>query len=438
MSRTETRILLLGNSFLRIDYLKTITMNYPFGNSSGKIIAAAFGFIFLNFAAYAQPGAVISGQDTSRRVINTAVPFLGFAPDARGAAMGDVGVALSPDANSVHWNNGKLAFIEQDMGFAISFTPWLARIVNDMSLSYLSGYKKIDRVQTVGVTMRYFDLGEIQLTDATGQPLNTFNPREYAFDATYSRKLSEELGLGITGRYIHSNLSGSFSSTADAKAGNSVAVDVGAFYTKDLVVSGRNSLLSAGAHFSNIGQKLTYSNADNEDFIPINFRLGAAFKTDMDAFNTITFVLEFNKLMVPSAPIYRTNENGEFVQDPDDPTKFDIARGKDPFRPLLSGMFGSFTDAPDGFREEMQEIISSVGVEYWYKDVFAARAGYHYETPQKGDRKYFTMGIGFRYQVFGIDFAYLVPQVQNHPLAETLRFSLLFNFDKPTATTSPE
>ncbi len=353
--------------------------------------------------------------------------------------MGDVGVATSTDANSVHWNNGKLAFIEQDMGFAISYTPWLAKIVNDMSLSYLSGYKKIDRVQAVALSMRYFDLGEIQLTDNTGAPLNTFNPREFAVDATYSRKLSEELGLGVTGRFIHSNLSGSFSSSPDAKAGTSVAVDVGSYYTKDLVLSGRNSNISAGAHISNIGQKLTYSSVDNEDFIPINLRLGAAFKTDLDAFNTITVALDFNKLMVPSPPIYETDGDGNFIADPNDPSKYKIKSGKDPYRPLLSGMFGSFGDAPDGFPEELNEIISSIGVEYWYKDVFAARAGYHYETPQKGDRKYFTMGIGFRYQVFGIDFAYLVPQVQNHPLAETLRFSLLFNFDKATPTsTTPD
>ncbi|WP_339814820.1 type IX secretion system outer membrane channel protein PorV [uncultured Imperialibacter sp.] len=422
--------------------MKIHTIEKPSLNSSRHVNAGvfvAFGLIFLSFCSYAQPGAVISGQDTSRRVISTAVPFLGFAPDARGAAMGDVGVATSTDANSVHWNNGKLAFIEQDMGFAISYTPWLAKIVNDMSLSYLSGYKKIDRVQAVALSMRYFDLGEIQLTDNTGAPLNTFNPREFAVDATYSRKLSEELGLGVTGRFIHSNLSGSFSSSPDAKAGTSVAVDVGSYYTKDLVLSGRNSNISAGAHISNIGQKLTYSSVDNEDFIPINLRLGAAFKTDLDAFNTITVALDFNKLMVPSPPIYETDGDGNFIADPNDPSKYKIKSGKDPYRPLLSGMFGSFGDAPDGFPEELNEIISSIGVEYWYKDVFAARAGYHYETPQKGDRKYFTMGIGFRYQVFGIDFAYLVPQVQNHPLAETLRFSLLFNFDKATPTsTTPD
>lgn len=411
-------------------------MNNPSGYLIGKI-AATFGLFFLSLLSYAQPGAVISGQDTSRRVISTAVPFLGFAPDARGAAMGDVGVATSADANSVHWNNGKLAFIEQDLGFSISYTPWLAKIVNDMSLSYLSGYKKIDRIQTVGVGLRYFDLGEIQLTDITGSPLNTFNPREYAFDATYSRKLSEELGLGVTGRFIHSNLSGSFNSGTDARPGTSVAVDVGAYYTKDLLLSGRNSNISAGAHISNIGQKLTYSNEDNEDFIPINLRMGGVLKTDLDAFNTITVVLEFNKLMVPSPPVYEIDDQGNFVPDPDEPGKFLINRGEDPYRPLLSGMFGSFNDAPDGFIEEVREIVSSIGVEYWYKDVFAARAGYHYETPQKGDRKYFTMGIGFRYQVFGIDFAYLVPQVQNHPLGETLRFSLLFNFDRPTTDTSP-
>jgi len=377
---------------------------------------------FSLFGQTTPPTTIIVGQDADNRVITTAVPFLGITPDARGGAMGDAGVATSADANSIHWNPAKLVFIEQKIGFALSYSPWLSKIINDMSLSYLSGYYKLSQEQAIAVSMRYFDLGEIFFTDDNNIQQGRFNPREIAVDATYSRKLTQELSLGVTARYVHSNLTGNFSSpnsTIEAKPGNTAAVDLSVYYIKEL----QNSELSFGGNLSNIGAKLSYSNEDNKDFIPINLRLGTAYKMHLDPYNSITFALDFNKLLVPTPPIYGIDTvTGEKI----------ILSGKDPNRALLSGMFGSFADAPDGFSEEMQEIMIAFGSEYWYNNTFAARLGYFYENSNKGNRKYITMGVGFRYNVFGVDFAYLIPPDQEHPLAETLRFSLVFNFQPET------
>jgi hypothetical protein len=365
-----------------------------------------------------------TGQGDDSRVITTAVPFLSITPDSRSGAMGDAGVAISPDANSTHWNPSKLVFIDSKMGFALSYSPWLAKIINDMSLSYLSGYYKITREQAIAVSLRYFDLGEIFFTDDNNNPQGNFNPKEFAVDATYARMLSEDFSLGITIRYINSNLTGHFqSSSIEAKPANTVSADISAFYTMDTKIGE----LAFGGNLSNIGAKVTYSNQDNKDFIPINLRLGTALTTEIDAYNTITFALDFNKLLVPTPPIYLTNDDGVIQYDSNGDAI--IESGKDPNRKLLSGMFGSFSDAPDGFSEEMQEIMISVGTEYWYNNLFAARLGYFYENANKGNRQYFTMGVGFRYNVFGFDFAYLVPPQQDHPLAETLRFTLHFNFE---------
>ena len=370
----------------------------------------------------------LSGQDSLRNPITVAVPFLNFAPDSRASAMGDVGVATSPDANSVHWNNAKLAFIDTDMGFAFSYSPWLGNIVDDMSVNYLAFYMKIDQIQSFGVTLRYFDLGEIQKYNGNAVFQGIENPNELAFDGTYSRKLSENMSVGFTTRFVWSNLAGDLQGAPDAKAGTSVAIDLGWYYTKPFILYGKESELSLGAHLSNIGQKITYSAESNENFIPANFRIGSAFKTSLDSYNTITFALDINKLMVPTPPIYQTDANGNIVTNNG---KKEIAKGKNPDRSLLSGTFGSFGDAPDGFKEEIQELIYSVGLEYWYRDLFAARMGYFSEHKDKGDRKYFTIGVGFRYQIFGFDFSYLLPKGRkNHPLANTLRVSLLFNFDQ--------
>lgn len=337
------------------------------------------------------------------KAITTAVPFLTITPDARHAALGDAGVASSADANASYWNPAKLTFIDKSMGGSLSYTPWLGKIINDMSISYLSLFYKIDQEQAVSGSLKYFDLGDIFFTE-DGQTGTNFNPREYAFDITYSRKLTNVFSVGLTGRYIHSNLTGAFSSNGvDARPGKSVAVDIGVLYSKELQ-SARNSNLAFGASISNIGAKITYSDSNNKDFLPTNLRLGGAFTTGLDAHNTLTFLLDFNKLMVPT-----------------------IDEGQS----LLSGMFSSFTDAPGGFSEEIQEIMTSMGVEYWYNEVFAARLGYFLEAYEKGNRKYLTVGAGFRRNNFGFDIAYLVPTNQReHPLAETLRFTLLFQINE--------
>ncbi len=367
------------------------------------------------------------GQGVDRRVITTAVPFLLISPDARAGAMGDVGVATSPDPNSAHWNPAKFAFMEKDWGFSLNYTPWLNKIVNDMSINYLSFYKKLDGEQTIGASLRYFDLGDIQLTDFAGLSMGDFNPREFAIDGTYSLKLTENFSIGSSARFILSNLAGNFSNTTnDASAGTSVAADFGTYYTKDINTGGNNSNLSLGANISNIGSKISYNTAAERDFIPTNLRLGSAYSMDLDPYNSLTFALDFNKLLVPTTPVYQRDANGTVVFNQGNPV---ILQGRDPNRSLLSGIFGSFSDAPAGFREEIQEVAIAFGTEYWYNNVFAARAGYFYEHENKGNRKYFTVGVGLRYQVFGLDFAYLVPQKQTNPLAETLRFSLVFNFE---------
>ena len=389
-------------------------------------------FTLATLSAYAQNSTIISGQDPDRRVITTAVPFLNFAPDSRHSGMGDAGVALSPDASSAHWNAGQLAFIKDDMGFSLSYSPWLGKLVNDMSLSYLTGYFRIDEVSAFGFDLRYFNMGDIQLTDGRGNPLGEFNPRDIAIGGTYSRKLSSYLGLGISARFIYSNLSGNISSVGgnEAKPGISVGTDVGLYYSKPIFAGAKDANFAWGVSITNIGPKITYNSADDLDYIPTNLKVGTAYSIDMDAVNTLTFALDLNKLLVPTPPIYATNEDGTLETDENGNLIIEPGNGKDPNRPLISGMFGSFADAPGGFSEEMQEITISFGVEYNYDDKFALRTGYFYENQNKGGRKYFTMGVGFDLKRLGFDFSYLVPQKQNHPLAETLRFSLMYNIPK--------
>ena len=346
-------------------------------------------------------GQSITGRDTTNRVITTAVPFLTISPDARSGALGDAGAATSPDANSAYWNPAKLVFIEEDYGGSLSYTPWLGKIINDMWISYLTGYYKITREQAVALSMKYFDLGDISFRGSNNEPLGDFRPREFSLDLTYSRMLTENLSVGLTGRYISSNLTGAFTSqggAVDAKPGKSVAADIGVFYNKQLKGTKSNNLALA-AVISNIGAKISYTDSENKDFLPTNLKLGTAFTTEVDMFNSFTFIVDFNKLLVP------TIDDGQTV---------------------LGGMFSSFTDAPGGFEEEMKEFIVNMGVEYWYNKTFAGRAGYFLEAREKGNRKYLTLGVGFRKDRFGIDVAYLVPtNGRENPLAETIRFSLL-------------
>ncbi|MGV3539578.1 MAG: type IX secretion system outer membrane channel protein PorV [Rufibacter sp.] len=354
------------------------------------------------------------GQDMEYRPITTAVPILLVAPDARSAALGDAGVAISPDVNAPHWNPAKLGFLESDFSASLSYTPWLRNIVNDMYLAYLSAHKKLTENSSIAVSMRYFDLGEIIFSqnEFDQQP---FNPKEYTIDVSYGQKLSENLSLGIGARYIRSNLAGntnvvSPSGTSESQPGNSAAVDLGIYYTKDLALGGKNYNLAFGGNISNIGAKISYTSAGRKDFLPTNLRLGTAITMELDPYNKLTLAIDGNKLLVPYTP-------GDDAAANDDTGVF-------------SGIFKSFNDSPGGFGEEMKEITISTGLEYWYDNLFAARAGYFYENELKGGRQYFSMGIGARYQKFGVDAAYLVPNDQNNPLAQTIRFSLQFRIDE--------
>ncbi len=365
-------------------------------------------------AQVVQPGTQTNGSQTNN--IITAVPFLLITPDARTGSMGDAGVAVAqPDANAASINPAKLAFLEKPYGFSASYSPWLKSLVPDINLAYISGFYKLNDQSTLGGSLRYFSLGQIQLTDANQQDLGIYSPNEFAFDATYSKRFGSEFSLGTTARFIYSNLtSGQFSAGQQTKAGKSFAVDVAAFYKKQTVLFGKDAIVSAGANFSNIGTKMEYVEGGEKIFLPTNMKLGGASTFIIDDYSQLTFALDFNKLLVPTQPIRDTNGN--------------IIEGKDPDRSVPAGIFGSFGDAPGGFSEELKEVGIAFGTEYWYNQQFALRAGYFYEAPEKGDRRYFTVGAGLKYNIFNIDFAYLLANPQKSPLANTLRFSLLFNF----------
>jgi hypothetical protein len=353
-------------------------------------------------------GTSLIGQDSTNKVITTAVPFLGITPDARAAGMGDTGVATTPDANSGYWNAAKLVFIDKGSGGSLSYTPWLGKIINDMQIIYLSGFYKLNRKQAVAASMKYFDLGEVQFNQGPDPAdlLGRYNPREFAFDVTYSALLTERMSIGGSLRYIHSNLTGYLSTNSfDARPGNSVAVDIAFYYNKPIVW--RNSNLAFGATISNLGGKISYADENSKDFLPTNLRIGSAYKMELDALNTLSFALDFNKLMVPSP-------------NPGSKSKS-----------MLSGVLGSFGDASGGLSEELAEITTSLGMEYWYREIFSGRLGYFYEASTKGNRKYLTAGVGFRYEKFGLDVAYLVPtNKRENALAETLRFTIMMLFNK--------
>ncbi len=385
------------------------------------IVAAVISLFLLPGASKGQ------SQDNSNllgqiNTITTAVPFLIISPDARAGGMGDAGVASSPDANSIHWNASKLAFVDKKLGFAVSYTPWLRKLVPDINLAYVSFYSKLKNDQTIGASLRYFSLGNITFTDNTGNEIGQFNPAEYAIDVAYARKLSENFSGGIALRFIHSNLTGGILVENNAtKAGNSVAADISATYmNQDVEVGGKDAIFTMGLNISNIGSKISYTETGEKDFIPINLRLGPSLTLKLNEYNELTFLVDFNKLLVPTPPIYSdTVINGEQL----------ILFGKDPEVSVASGIFNSFSDSPDGGKEELREVNIAGGMEYWYDKQFAFRAGYFYEHSTKGNRKYFTLGAGLKYNVFGLDFAYLIPTDQRNPLENTLRFTLLFDFN---------
>lgn len=374
--------------------------------------------------------STLGRSDLQLNTITTAVPFLLIAPDSRAGALGDAGVATSPDANSIHWNPAKMAFIEKDMGLSISYSPWLRKLVPDISLSYVSFYKKLGKDHTIGASLRYFSLGDIKFTDDVGNALGDFRPNEFAVDVAYSRKLGERLSGGIAARYIYSNLTGGIDvSGSGTRAGTSFAVDVSAFYTNpDAELFGQEVIFNVGLNLSNIGAKISYTDDANKDFIPINMKLGQSLAFVLDDYNSIAIVTDINKLLVPTPPIYKTDENGNPELDPITNEQV-IESGKDPNVGVMSGIMQSFYDAPGGMSEELREYNISAGTEYWYNKQFAIRAGYFHEHVTKGNRKYLTFGAGLKMSVFSLDFSYLIATTQNNPLANTMRFSLMFNFD---------
>lgn len=408
-------------------------------------ITAIFGCFTLNSQNITNDQAA---QTIQLNTITTAVPFLLIAPDTRGGALGDAGVATSPDGNSLHWNPAKLSFLQEmsgaklkserpDFGISLSYSPWLRALVDDMSLAYLTGYKILNEKQAVTGGLRFFSLGTITFTDNNGSVIRDFEPIEFSFDVAFSQKLSENLSGGFAARYIHSNLTGGVGvNGAGSQAGRSAAADVSLFYTNPkLTIGGKDARLNFGMNVSNIGAKISYTETADRDFLPTNLRLGTALSMYLDDFNELTVTTDFNKLLVPTPPVYAEGSGG--TTDPE------ILSGRDPDVGVAAGIFGSFTDAPgrvlydendepyieDGskLKEELREINISVGLEYVYANQFAFRTGFFHEDPTKGNRQFITLGAGVKFQVFSIDMSYLVSTRNQNPLANTLRFGLNMN-----------
>ena len=375
---------------------------------------------FMSLSIFSQNEIDYGDLTGGLNTITTAVPFLLIAPDSRSGAMGDVGVATSPDANSIHWNPAKLAFTEENMGASISYVPWLRALVPDINLSYITGYRKLKNNQAVGLEMRYFTLGDITFTNITGDVVGQYKPHEFALGGSYARMLSDQFSLSISGRYIYSNLTGGQSAGGiETVAGQSIATDLAGYYQKSVRIIGEEMNLAMGLNISNIGSKVSYTETSIRDFIPINMRLGTSLSSDIDDYNKLSFAFDINKLLVPTPPI---TDNGE------------IKLGQSSDVGVVTGIFQSFNDAPGGLKEEFREINYSVGSEYWYANQFAVRAGYFFEHDTKGGRKFFTFGSGVKYSAFILDFSYLINATTDagvtNPLANTMRFSMTWNFGR--------
>ncbi len=400
-----------------------------------KLVLALGLFPFAGSSLFAQSNVLGQNLANNVNVVTTAVPFLLISPDARAGGMGDAGVASTPDANSMGWNPSKYGFIEDDMGFSVSYTPWLRQLVPDINLGYLSFYKKMKPNQTLAVAMRYFSLGNIDFTDANGQSIGSFTPEEYSLDVAYALKLNDNWGVGMAARYIYSNLTGGVSVGGEyTSAGRSLGVDISSYYrSKELEWGGKKTTIAAGICISNIGPKISYTNSGNPDFLPTNLRLGPSITINLDEYNKITWLLDITKLLVPTPPVYKTDSSG-VVTGPNGLKE--VLAGQNPNVSVPQGMIQSFYDAPGGGLEEFHEIDYATGFEYWYDNQFAARAGFFYENPTKGDRQYITMGAGFRLKVMSVDLSYLIPITTQNPLQNTLRITLGFNLNKSKKTDS--
>jgi hypothetical protein len=374
-----------------------------------NLLVAVLALIFITKISYS--------QDIEQELaITTAVPILTIAPDSRAGGMGDIGAATTPDASSQHWNPAKYSFAKDDFGLSISYTPWLKQLIGDMNISYIAGFKHLGERQSVGVSLRYFSLGSITFTNMFGGVImEDYKPNEFAIDGSYSLKLSDNLSGAVALRFIYSNLVAeglSVPGAGNAHPGIAGAGDLAFFYTKDLNLKDKTGNISFGMDISNLGNKISYSDASQQNFLPANMRLGGAFSVNLDDYNKLLLAADINKLLVPTLKYGDVAYNDSINE---------IA--------VSTAIFTSFADAPYGFSEEMHEVMISVGAEYWYNERFAIRAGYFNENQNKGNRKYFTTGIGLRLNVFSLDFSYLISVSQRNPLEGTMRFTLGFNFE---------
>ncbi|MDR1878343.1 MAG: type IX secretion system outer membrane channel protein PorV [Bacteroidales bacterium] len=368
--------------------------------------------------------------------ITTSVPFLLIAPDSRIGGMGETGAAVPDDANAQHWNPAKYLFSEKSFGLSFSYSPWLAGLgVNDIHLLYLSSYYHVTDMDAISFSLRFFSMGEMELTGPTGEHIKYEKPNEFAIDAAYSRMLMQNatnrLSMAVTGRFIYSKLSSytnSGGSSDDIKAGVSGAADVSLFYTKKLQAGKLyEHNFNLGLNISNIGAKISYSSSLKRDFLPANFRLGIAYEMHFDKYNKLLFAFDINKLLVTSPPIYQRDSMNAIVLGPDGEPIIE-GRGRDPYKTTAAAaVFTSWGDAPNGFAEEMKEFILNVGMEYAYNNLLFVRAGFFHEAQNKGNRRYMTFGAGIKYSIFAIDAAYILPvSSRNNPLEHTLRFSISF------------
>lgn len=373
----------------------------------------------LVFFIFAMLPLTASAQDKKDMFnpVNASVTSQTIAPDARAAGMGDVGVATEADVNSQYWNPAKYPFAISRAGIALNYTPWLRQLVNDMDLAYLSGYYRIGDYSAVSGSVRYFSLGEVFLNETDNAM--TIKPYEMSFDVAYSMMLSEKFSWSAGLRFIYSDLT--YDYTDDTKPGTAFSADLGLYYQNYLNLGDRECQLGLGMNVSNIGSKITFGGDDNPEFIPTNLRLGASLMIPVDEYNRFTIAADANKLLVPTYPKQEEGESTEAYQQRVQKDYYDISS--------ISGIFKSFSDAPNGFKEELQEIQWSVGAEYCYHDQFTLRAGYHHEAENKGNRKYFTFGAGFKMNVFSLDAGYVIATAKSNPLDQTLRFTLTFDMD---------
>jgi len=374
-------------------------------------ILAALLFVAISSAVNAQEKTDIFNPERNSVTSQT------IAPDARAAGMGDVGAATDPDVNSQYWNPAKYPFCISRAGVAVNYTPWLRQLVNDMDLAYLAGYYRIGDYSAVSASLRYFSLGEVMTSQDAGAM--TVNPYEMSIDVAYSLMLSEKFSLAAAVRWIYSDLT--YDYTDDTTPGSAFGADLAFYYNNYIMIGARECQLGIGLNISNIGSKITFGGSERSEFIPANMRLGAALMVPIDEFNRFTIAADANKLLVPTYPLQEEGESGEDYDRRIQTDYYDISS--------IAGIFKSFGDAPGGFKEELQEIRWSIGGEYVYNDKFSLRAGYHHESENKGNRKYFTFGAGFRMSAFSLDCGYVWATAKSNPLDQTLRFTLSFDMD---------